>query len=186
MPQAPVRTNRGPAAAGENRAALLASARRLFSERGYHVPLSAIAREAGVGQGSLYRHFPTRQAIAEAILEENLDALELASHDSFRSLWPAVVEQIVESGGFVETVLGDPTAARAALMERRFVAALGQALAHAREDGTVAADLGIDDVTLVMRMLLGAVHVEPDQSSRRDVAHRVLALVGRGLEIEGG
>src|SRR5690606_39484170 len=70
MTQTATKPNRGPAAAAENRAALLAAARRLFAERGYHAPLSAIAREAGVGQGSLYRHFPQRELIAAAILEE--------------------------------------------------------------------------------------------------------------------
>lgn len=185
MPQGSPKTNRGPAAAEENRAALLAAARRLFAERGYHVPLSAIAKEAGVGQGSLYRHFPTREDLAAALLDENVDALEGARDAGFRSLWTAVVEQIIESGGFVETVLGSPTAARAIALERRFVVVLDRTLAAAHARGEVAPELSASDVLLVMRMLLGVVHVEPDEAARRRAAHQALALIGRGLQIEG-
>ncbi len=70
------RTNRGPAAAAGNRQAILRSARRLFAEQGFLVPLTAIAREAGVGQGVLYRHFPTRMALALAVFDENLTRVE--------------------------------------------------------------------------------------------------------------
>ena len=186
MPQRSPKTNRGPAAAEENRAALLAAARLLFAERGYHVPLSAIAKQAGVGQGSLYRHFPTREDLAVALLDENLDALESPDTGDFTTLWRAVVGQIVESGGFVETVLGSPTAARTVSLERRFVLVLERSLAGAHESGAVARSVSAADVLLVMRMLLGVVHIEPDQDARRLAAHRALALIGRGLEIEEG
>ncbi|MFB9629003.1 TetR/AcrR family transcriptional regulator [Nonomuraea helvata] len=53
-------TNRGPGAAVRNRAALIAAAREVFAAAGYDAPLSMVARVAGVGQGSLYRHFPDR------------------------------------------------------------------------------------------------------------------------------
>lgn len=185
MPQTSQKANRGPAAASENRAALVAAARRLFAERGFHVPLSAIAREAGVGQGSLYRHFPSRQEIGEAILDENLVALEAIDGD-FGELWSAVVEQLVESGGFVETVLSSPEAARAASLGRRYVALVAAPLARARAAGAVAADLDTERLLLVTRMVLGAIHTEPDGPSRRATAHRVLALIGRGLELGKG
>ncbi|HAN25892.1 MAG TPA: TetR/AcrR family transcriptional regulator, partial [Microbacterium ginsengisoli] len=61
------RPNRGRAAGPANRAALLAAAREVFGEQGLSAPLSAVARRAGVGQGSLYRHFPTRTALAAAV-----------------------------------------------------------------------------------------------------------------------
>ena len=61
----PTKANRGPSAGPENRRALIAAARAVFAESGYSAPLSAVARRAGVGQGSLYRHFPDRVALAD-------------------------------------------------------------------------------------------------------------------------
>ena len=68
--------NRGPAAAVENRAALIQAAREIFAEQGVDAPLSAIAKRAKVGQGSLYRHFPTRGAIAVAAFDANVNEIE--------------------------------------------------------------------------------------------------------------
>ena len=182
MQRATPKSNRGPAAAAENRAALLAAARRLFVERGYHVPLSAIAREAGVGQGSLYRHFPDRDTLGTAILDENLADLEATDRD-FSAIWRAVVGQLVESGAFVEAALGRAAPEQGAIREQRFRALVSGPLARAREAGQVAADVTDDALLLVMRMVLGAVHTEPDVPSRRATATRVLALIGRGLEL---
>ena len=78
MPAHHRRINRGPAAAAENRHAVLAAARELFAERGYEVPMQAIAKRAGVGQGVLYRHFPKRLDLALAVFEENFVRLETA------------------------------------------------------------------------------------------------------------
>ena len=71
MTSSPRAGNRGPAAAAGNRRALLRAARDLFAQKGYNVPLSAIARAAGVGQAVLYRHFPRRLDLAFAVFEEN-------------------------------------------------------------------------------------------------------------------
>src|SRR5690554_4182318 len=102
--------NRGPAAAADNRRALLRAARRLFADKGYNVPLSAIAREAGVGQAVLYRHFPRRLDLAFAVFEENFAELEsLAARtgpDAFERFFERLVELMVESVGFIEMVVG--------------------------------------------------------------------------------
>ncbi|MEU6352646.1 helix-turn-helix domain-containing protein [Streptomyces sp. NPDC047072] len=71
--------NRGPKAAAGNRAALVTAAREVYAEHGLDAPLSLIARRAGVGQGVLYRHFPDREAMAAAILEENVVEIERAA-----------------------------------------------------------------------------------------------------------
>ncbi|WP_405665264.1 TetR/AcrR family transcriptional regulator [Streptomyces sp. NBC_01166] len=71
--------NGGPKAAARNRAALIAAAREIYAAQGLDAPLSAIARRAGVGQGVLYRHFPDRDAVATAVLEENVRQIEQAA-----------------------------------------------------------------------------------------------------------
>src|SRR5690625_566543 len=102
--------NRGPAAAAENRLSLLRAARELFAERGYAVPLSAIARAAGVGQAVLYRHFPRRVDLAFAVFEENFTELEALAADqgpdAFERFFARLVDLMIESRGFVELVGG--------------------------------------------------------------------------------
>lgn len=59
--------------ARRNREKLITSARAAFSAADSTVPLEAVAREAGVGIGTLYRHFPTREALVEAVYAAELD-----------------------------------------------------------------------------------------------------------------
>ena len=61
--------------AQRNRDALLAKARELFAAGGFDLRFDDFARLAGVGTGTLYRHFPTRAALAEAVYREELAAL---------------------------------------------------------------------------------------------------------------
>jgi AcrR family transcriptional regulator len=58
-----------------NRARLLETAAELFAREGTTVPLEEVARRAGVGIGTLYRHFPTREAVIEALMRTGLDGL---------------------------------------------------------------------------------------------------------------
>lgn len=62
--------------AARNRDKLLVTATQLFGERGLDVPLEEIARRAGVSIGTLYNHFPTREAFFDAIFPERLAALD--------------------------------------------------------------------------------------------------------------
>ncbi|MFD1933586.1 TetR/AcrR family transcriptional regulator [Nonomuraea mangrovi] len=62
--------------AARNRDKLLVTATQLFGERGLDVPLEEIARRAGVSIGTLYNHFPTREAFFDAIFPERLTALD--------------------------------------------------------------------------------------------------------------
>ena len=61
--------------AERNRARLLDAARAAFASGQSSVPLDQIARDAGVGIGTLYRHFPTREALVEALYRKELDDL---------------------------------------------------------------------------------------------------------------
>lgn len=61
--------------AQRNREALLAAASRAFQDEGLDTPLEGIARAAGLGTGTLYRHFPTRSSLVMAVYAAELDAL---------------------------------------------------------------------------------------------------------------
>jgi AcrR family transcriptional regulator len=67
---------------------LLAAASAAFSERGPEVPLEDIARQAGLGIGTLYRHFPTREALVEAVYRHEVDLLVQRADELLSTLPP--------------------------------------------------------------------------------------------------
>lgn len=58
---------------------LVEVARQVFREKGYDAPLDEIAKRAGVGPGTLYRHFPTRDALLDAVMQAWVDSVEVAT-----------------------------------------------------------------------------------------------------------
>jgi AcrR family transcriptional regulator len=73
---------RQPRADGErNKARLIEAAKRRFAEQGASAALEQIARDAGVGIGTLYRHFATRDALIEAVYRQEVDALVAAASE---------------------------------------------------------------------------------------------------------
>ena len=79
--------------AQRNRAQLLAAARDAFTENGSAASLEDIARRAEVGVGTLYRHFPTRQALLEAVYVEEVEALCRSAEDfADDEPWDALVK----------------------------------------------------------------------------------------------
>lgn len=100
MVEAKVRAPGSRRDAQRNRVLLVQAARDVFAEVGVEAPLDAIARRAGVGAGTLYRHFPTRTALVEAILAERTGELVAVAE-------AAVVEPDAWTGvvRFLETTL---------------------------------------------------------------------------------
>lgn len=156
------RRNRGPAAAAANRQSILAAARRLFAERGYDVPLSAIAKEAGVGQGVLYRHFPSRLDLAFAVFEGHFEqytatAAALPGPESFYLLWHQLVDNLIAETAFIDMV----TDARRSRAEydgaRRLRELLADPLRRAIDAGLVPSDVTVEEVMLSIRMAYGIV-----------------------------
>lgn len=73
-------TRRARGDAIRNRERLVEAATRIFSTGGRQAKLDAVAREAGVGIGTLYRHFPTREALFEAVYRREVDQLGALAH----------------------------------------------------------------------------------------------------------
>lgn len=172
MPPKTRESNRGPAAAAANRRAILDAARRLFAERGYRTPLNAIARAAGVGQGVLYRHFPTRLDLAFAVFEENFAELEAIAAqpdaEAFGRLWSRLLDLTVEAAAFVEMVVDARRTATDYDGARRLAALIEPPLARARDAGLVAPDVTVRDVLLHQRMAYGVVVTSLDPEGVRD------------------
>lgn len=180
MPAAHTPRNRGPAAAAANRAAILAAARRLFADQGYRVPLNAIAREAGVGQAVLYRHFPRRLELAYAVFADNFAKLEdlaaaTAGPEAFRVLWRSLVDNLLESTAFVEMVLDARDDLPAEIDAPRVELLMAEPLARAQAAGLVDPTWTTSDVLLLLHMTHGVVIAQPERA--RAAVHRAISLV---------
>lgn len=175
------RVNRGPAAASENRRAILDAARRLFTESGYHVPLSAIAKEAGVGQGVLYRHFPTRLDLAFAVFEENLAQLEAIGAEpdpgAFGRLWERLVAVTVEAAAFVEMAVDARRSMPGYTGAKRLQAVVAATLPRAQQAGLVDPRITVDDVLLAHRMIYGVVVTEIEPAGVEAAVTRAMNLL---------
>jgi AcrR family transcriptional regulator len=172
------RRNRGPAAAAENRRALIAAAREVYAERGLGAPFSAVAKRAGVGQGSLYRHFPDRTALAVAVFEDNVRDLEEYTGPEGRTvddLLDRVVDQAVVSTAFIELITADRADPRAAQFGERFEALVARLVARDRASGRIGAHVEVADVAMATSMLATEL-ARADPAQRPGTARRALTL----------
>lgn len=178
------RRARGGATAGrQNRAAILEAARAVFSEQGIDAPLSAVAQRAGVGQGSLYRHFPDRIALAVEVFDENLTALEALAvrpTSTLRDLLTLTTDQALAATSLVEVIAAHGEDARIAHLSERARTAIAPKVEQAHTAGMIKPEVTIEDVMLAISMVsLSISHAPADL--RVDTARRGLALVAPAL-----
>jgi AcrR family transcriptional regulator len=171
-----------------NRDRLLEAAARAFARDGTEASLKAIAQDAGVGIGTLYRHFPTREQLVEATYRSEVARTREAVPELLGSLPPAEalrawMDRFV---GFLATKHGMADALRAILatedglrLETRqlLTDALAELLAAGVKDRTLRSDVDPTDVL----MGLGGVALIAGQPDQRDQARRLLDLLLDGL-----
>lgn len=177
------RRNRGPAAGPENRRALLEAAREVFAETGPSAPLSAIAKRAGVGQGSLYRHFPDRVALVAAVFEENLGVVEAEVAVADRSLdrlLEIIAEQAAVSARLIEVLWTHAHDARVQHLTERLVSICTETIEAERRAGRVGDDVDVDDILLAITMLAGALSQAPAGGGEA-TGRRARGILQRGL-----
>ncbi|WP_309504669.1 MULTISPECIES: TetR/AcrR family transcriptional regulator [Nocardioides] len=182
MPRVPAKPNRGPAAARENRDAILAAAREVFGERGYDAPLSAVAQRAGVGQGVLYRHFPSRLDLAFAAFESHWHEFEeLAAADSpdaVLQMWQRLIELAIFERAFIEMFVDQRRQHADYDGGTRMQALLSAPLERAIAAGRVDASLTTEDLLLGVAMAYGVVVTTVDADGLVDTVARALARAG--------
>lgn len=178
--------------AARNRGLLLDAARTAFARHGVTASLDDVARAAGVGPGTLYRHFPTRDALVLAVIDDGLigicklgtalldDADPLAA---VRRWLDAYIEQGSVFEGLARTLANPPPVAgenNTCGLARSSGAAL---LARAVDGGLIRSDISIDDV-LDMAAAISWVGEQPN----RDAAQRkrLLRVVIDGLRPKSG
>jgi AcrR family transcriptional regulator len=175
--------------AKRNRDLLLAAARDAFTEKGAGASLEDIARRAEVGVGTLYRHFPTRQDLVQAVYVEEVEALCRSAEDfANEPAWDALVHWFNRFVDYVATkhalvdemlvTLGIDSPVFRTCHDAIFTA--GQPLlARAQHEGIVRPDVEFVDV---MR-LVGGVTMMRNASS--DDIRRVLSVALDGLRYRG-
>ena len=171
------KSSRKPRAdAQRNRERVLEAAKTVFSAGGSDASLEAVAREAGVGIGTLYRHFPTREALYEAVYRREVEQLgELAEQsksdaspvDALRRWLRANVEFVATKKGMAAALAlaAGPPSELTAFSYERLTKAIAALLDRAVEAGDIRADIGAEDLlrTLVGMCLL---HDQPGWSCR--------------------
>ncbi|CAN5204707.1 TetR/AcrR family transcriptional regulator [soil metagenome] len=173
------RANRGPAAAAENRASIIRAAGEVFAEKGLNAPYSAIAKRAGVGQGSLYRNFPTRQSLAFVAFDDNLTQIEaaIARGGTLADVLTMISEQAAASAAFIELIAQHPDDPHAATLGARVAGIVEATIDEGRRSGTIPATFTVADVLVAIQLVAGGASVAL-------VSDRV-SLVRRGWQLLG-
>ncbi len=172
--------------ARRNQERLVAAARSVFAQEGGGASMEAIAKEAGVGVGTLYRHFPKRIDVVEAVYREDVDELVGVAESVVAEMepWPALVR-------WLEAFVRYATGKRRFLNElheafeknpqlriasrERIEGALSIVLANAQQAGEVRTDLDGPDLMQLLSSMCMSATLTPDQSAR------LLTMIEDGL-----
>ena len=177
--------------AARNRARILEAARTVFAERGLEATLDQVAARAGVGVGTVYRRFPDKEALVEALFEQGVDGIvELAVQaGSIADSWDALVwfleracqRQAEDLGLRDVTMHGMYGRQRISKARERIAPAVGQLIERAQRDGHLRGDIVAADMPLI-ELMINAVATYTGRLAP-DLWHRYLAIVLDGLSV---
>lgn len=174
--------------ATRNRHQLLAAATRLFASAKAEPSMRAIANEAGVGIATLYRHFPTRESLVEAVYQDQVSRLTTGARELLATHDPAVAlrrwmdlfgEWVATKNGMLDTLLAMVESGEIAHADTRteLLAAIEEILDAGRTSGELRSDVSAEDVAAA---LIGTFTVagSPEHEA---LAARLLDLLMDGL-----
>jgi len=175
-----------------NRARIVAAARAAFAADGIEVPVEEIARRAGVGMGTLYRHFSAKEDLIDAVLEDAFAAFisaaeqALAEEDAWaglRSFLERVFALHVENRGLKDIIATRAHGrARAEAMRRRMRPLLRSLIERAQAQGALRDDFTAEDMPLLF--WTGGRVIEATATIAPDFWRRYLGLLLDGLRAE--
>ena len=187
-----MRAVRSPAAvprrvdARRNREAILRAADEAFSEATGVVPLDEIARRAGLGRATVYRHFPDRTALALAVAAHHLTALKrLRDKGSFRELLQTVLSMQARRRPLVRLFRELPERSQRQYTQA-LITVLRPAFEEAQRDGSIRGDLEPADLALLFEMLEAALAAGPAPQERTEPAERLVRVFLDGLAATPG
>jgi AcrR family transcriptional regulator len=183
-----VRSSPLRADARRNRELILQAADEAFAADGLGVPVDEIARRAGVGAGTLYRHFPTKEALFAAVLVAHMDRLaglaeELSRRDDPE---PALFEfmsvlgrEAASKKNLIDALVGAGVDVKAAASEskRAVEGAFSTLLSRAQSAGRIRQDVTIDDLFGLIMGSCAMAHQAASDASQT----RMLAIVFDGM-----
>lgn len=179
--------------ARRNRERILAAADRVFATTGPAASTDLVARTAGVGIGTVFRHFPTKEALLEAVfvdrirrLAEEAESLSTADDpgETFFGFLRQVVDGSTSKHAFVDALAqaGVRVDVAATPAGQRLRQAVGGLLSRAQRAGAVRADIGAADVIPV---LVGAARALEFAGQDQSVRARALTVILDGLRSRG-
>ena len=174
--------------AARNRDTLLAVATRVYASSQAEPSMRAIAREAGVGIATLYRHFPTRESLVDAVYQDQVDRLTLAARELLGQFPPAGAmrrwmdlfgDWLATKHGMLDTLLAMIESGEIAEAQTRteLLDAITTILDAGRGAGDLRADVSAEDIAASLLGIFG-VAGRPEQRAQ---ATRLLNLLMDGL-----
>jgi AcrR family transcriptional regulator len=171
--------------ARRNRAAILKAARQVFARCGGDAQMDDVARRAKVGVGTLYRHFPTKEALLEALAHDHFDRVIAICREALEveDPWEAFEQMLWRSASLfagdralAEVVVSAPSGMAKTAEQAEELRAIGDAvLRRGQEAGVIRPDARGEDIGVVMCGVGSAMHSDVPGSWER---HLRIALDG--------
>ncbi|MER5771629.1 TetR/AcrR family transcriptional regulator [Streptomyces sp. NPDC001985] len=177
-----------------NRERILHAAREVFGQQGLGVTLDGVARHAGVGVGTVYRRFPTKEALIQALFAQDLRIRQeaadraLAHPDAWQGLVDFLVEMaadLAENRGLYEVLmLGAHTSAPIDSARDGMLPLLQALIRRARESGDLRPEVTPADIPVIQHMVHAAAQFTSGQQP--DTWRRYLEILLNGLRRRPG
>jgi AcrR family transcriptional regulator len=175
--------------ARRNRERILESAREVFSEVGAEAQIDDVARRAGVGVGTVYRHFPTKEALLVELVRQKFVALGASAREALErdgepfevlaELMRANAATIEDDAALQQTLVGfdEEIWAHAAPAQQELLAMTEELISRAKRAGTIRADATGWDVAMLMCGLCATMaHSAPGFDAQRHLELAIDAL----------
>jgi AcrR family transcriptional regulator len=173
--------------ARRNRAKVLLSARKLFAEKGLDAQIDEIARDAGVGVGTVYRHFPTKEDLLQALADERFFGLAeaaqaaLADDDpgrGFVDFMTYAARAMAEDRALSEAMDQLPGLCRTSAERVEMLRLTGEVLGRAQASGDIREDLVAEDIPALICGLGRAVRSEVERPTMSWQRYLEIMLAG--------
>jgi len=181
--------------AEHNRARILEVARETFAELGLDVSMAEIARRAGVGTATLYRRFPTKEALVTDVFADRISACVATIDDAvadpdpwrgFRGFLEKLCALQASDKGFTEAFVATfPDAVNLDNKRERVERKFGELTERAKAAGKLRADFAFGDLAMLLMANCGIIAANPEHAeatSRRFVAYMIQSFRAENAE----
>jgi AcrR family transcriptional regulator len=179
--------------ARRNREAIMAAARDVFCEGGCQCPIEDIAKKAGLGVGTVYRHFPNKDALIDALMEQRFERLAARATEALEQEdpWEAFCDLLrfaaasqAEDRGLSEVISQRPAKGHANAVKSGLTKTTEELMRRAKATGQMRKDARVEDVPTIL-CGLGGVLGAHEESMPALNWERFLAIMLDGLAAPG-